>query len=308
MSTNQTLTQQTFLDQAYTWDTLHVAGQFASNGVVTVRIKNLDSTSLPLAQLVHRYRNPAKLPEARLVTRLPAINNLPPSLVFAPIDWKSAELQRPDLAGLYFIAHDLYNLITGRWDVDGDFWNYRVHRDNNYDEPKPVLIVYDIDLEMVGFCCGLRIRDHDREAVKAALSKLLIKENPDPMNPEIFTRSAAEVGISGLGVWDVFKMGGKLVGQVACYMGDPPFVVGNDPHFDFAPGFYLFPAGVVEVDRNGQRVDVHPDGSIWGEWPDCGFPLAVVEEGGLWPDCGPFSDLDGKIFRAGEYPSEEEEA
>lgn len=172
------MTQQNFLDQAYTWDTLHVAGQFASNGVVAVRINNLDPGSSLLAQLVHRYRDPARLPEARLVTRLPAINNLPPSLVFCPTDWKPAELQRPDLAGLYFINHDLYNLITGKYNVDGSYWSYRIHRDNNYDEPKPVLIVYDVDLEMVGFCCGLRIRDQDREAVKAALRKLL-KEDPD---------------------------------------------------------------------------------------------------------------------------------
>jgi hypothetical protein len=127
------------------------------------------------------------------------------------------------------------------------------------------------------------------------------------MNPEIFTRSAAEVSFSGLGVWDVFKAGGKLVGQVAFYVGRPSFIIGSDPDCRFAPGFYFFPAGLVQVDANGQRVDVPVDGCTWGECLDCGFPLAFVDDGRLCHDCGTFIDLDGKIFRDGEYPPEAEE-
>lgn len=79
---------------------------------------------------------------------------------------------------------------------------------------------------------------------------------------------------------------------------------GNDPHFDFALGFYMFPAGVVDVDATGQRVDVHPDGCLSGqECPDCGFCMSQTDDGGyLCHDCGTFIDFDGKIWRDGEYP------
>jgi hypothetical protein len=116
-------------------------------------------------------------------------------------------------------------------------------------------------------------------------------------------RSAAEVGLSGLGIWDVFKMGGRLIGQVACYIGQPPFIQDDNPVFLWAPGFYLFPVGVVQVDATGQRVD----GCTWGKCHDCGFPLAFVDDGYLCHDCGLFIDLDGKIWRDGEYPPETDE-
>lgn len=128
------------------------------------------------------------------------------------------------------------------------------------------------------------------------------------MNPEIFTRSAAEVSLSGLGVWDVFKRRGKLVGQVVFYVGRPSFIIGNDPGCLFAPGFYFFPAGLVQVDATGQRVDVHPDGCLSEqECPDCGFCLSFVDDGYLCHDCGLFIDHEGTIWRDGEYPPETDE-
>ena len=172
------MTQQTFLNHAQMWDTLHVSGHFVSNGVVAVQITNIDPASTRLALLVHRYSDPAKLAAAHVLTRIPAINNLPPCLVFAPANWEPSRLdQEPD--GLFLVDEYLYETITGHRLVTNDFWNYRCLWDNSAgEEPVPVVMVYDVDMELFGFCCGLKVGDGNRDAVLTAL-RAALQEPPD---------------------------------------------------------------------------------------------------------------------------------
>lgn len=177
------MTHQNFLNQVSLWDTIHLSGPFASNGVVAVRVTNVDPVSDRLARLVRRYGDPAKLPAAHIRAILPAINDLPPALVFAPNDWNPAWLV-PDgaglrSAGLHLISTELYEIITGNFKVDGDFWNYRCVWEDSEGEAISVVMVYDFDLELVGFCCGLKVDDRNQEAVKAALLAALTEANDD---------------------------------------------------------------------------------------------------------------------------------
>jgi len=72
---------------------------------------------------------------------------------------------------------------------------------------------------------------------------------------QLVKRHPAEVTFTGLGVWEVFALGGRLVGSVLCDMGQPPFVKGDDPAYLFAPGFIIFPKGLVPI-KEGYRTDI----------------------------------------------------
>jgi len=64
----------------------------------------------------------------------------------------------------------------------------------------------------------------------------------------LMTLNPAEIAFSGLGLWDIFKLtqGGRVfVGSVLLDLDNPPFFVGHGIYFKYAPGFVLFPRGVV---------------------------------------------------------------
>ena len=62
--------------------------------------------------------------------------------------------------------------------------------------------------------------------------------------------NAAEIAFTGLGLFDIFKptKGERVyVGSVLLDLDNPPFFVGDKIYFKYAPGFVLFPRGVVPV-------------------------------------------------------------
>lgn len=67
---------------------------------------------------------------------------------------------------------------------------------------------------------------------------------------KLLDQQPAETTFSGLGCWDIFKIeNGRIhVGQVAMDIGRPPFVAGDGDQFEFAPGYVVFAAGLVEED------------------------------------------------------------
>lgn len=161
---------QYFLAEVHSWNSLHVSGSFASNGVVAIRVDDIDLASTKLAQLVSRYGDPDQLPEARLVAKLPPINDLPRALVFAPTDRDLSRLDnRKLLDSVFLISVSLYILITGKININADYWSYRCFREVVDGQSIPIMAVYDIDMELVGFCCGLEVADRNRDAVQVAL-------------------------------------------------------------------------------------------------------------------------------------------
>jgi hypothetical protein len=74
-------------------------------------------------------------------------------------------------------------------------------------------------------------------------------------------RHPGQVMMGGLGIWDIFKSGGWHIGCVAFDAGRPPFVRATPEQEKrlgvwYAPGFVIFPLGLVNVDKNGQRTDL----------------------------------------------------
>jgi hypothetical protein len=68
------------------------------------------------------------------------------------------------------------------------------------------------------------------------------------MIKRLMNLNAAEIAFSGLGLFDIFKptRGERVyVGSVLLDLDNPPFFVGEGIYFKYAPGFVLFPRGVV---------------------------------------------------------------
>jgi hypothetical protein len=63
---------------------------------------------------------------------------------------------------------------------------------------------------------------------------------------EIMNRHPADTTFSGYGAWDVFGANRRFIGTVIFYQLRPPFVLGHDPRFDYAPGYHIFAVGVVK--------------------------------------------------------------
>ena len=62
--------------------------------------------------------------------------------------------------------------------------------------------------------------------------------------------NAVEIAFTGLGLFDIFKptKGERVyVGSVLLDLDHPPFFVGDRIYFRYAPGFVLFPRGVVNL-------------------------------------------------------------
>lgn len=170
------IAQQSLLGLVYQWDCFHVAGSFASNDVVAMRLMDVDPVSSKLTELVQRYSDPAKLPVAHIRAILPAIKDLPPCLVFAPDGWDMDRLlegTEAHCAGLHLVATELYELVTGKFNVDANFWSYRCLWDEVGGNTISALCVYDVDMKLVGFCCGLKVADHNLEDVKAVIRAAL---------------------------------------------------------------------------------------------------------------------------------------
>jgi hypothetical protein len=73
---------------------------------------------------------------------------------------------------------------------------------------------------------------------------------------ELMNRNAAEIAFSGLGLFDIFKptKGERVyVGSVLLDLDNPPFFVGGGIYFKYAPGFILFPRGVVDILVDGSH-------------------------------------------------------
>ncbi len=63
---------------------------------------------------------------------------------------------------------------------------------------------------------------------------------------ELMQLSDAEICFTGLGPYDVFDIQhSRYVGTVICDLAAPPFVRSQHAHFNYAPGFVIFPKGLV---------------------------------------------------------------
>jgi hypothetical protein len=72
----------------------------------------------------------------------------------------------------------------------------------------------------------------------------------------LMSLNSAEIAFSGLGVWDIFKptKGEHIyIGSVLLDLDNPPFFVGEGIYFKYAPGFVLFPRGVVPILIDGSH-------------------------------------------------------
>jgi len=67
------------------------------------------------------------------------------------------------------------------------------------------------------------------------------------------TRNPAEISFYGCGAHDVFREGGRYVGTVVYSACDPPFEPCDHDHYFYAPGFFFFPHGMIDIiDRDGK--------------------------------------------------------